>query len=178
MRKSKNYKKSFPRIIKINEIRSSKHVISVLFDNGENRLIDFNTLILQTWKSKKDSLEYKLLQPEIFKSVYLEEHTLHWKKLKFTYRLASELREGNYSIGSDILYELSTEDIERTVKIGELFRLWRTQCLLTQDEVAKRAGTSRTYITKLESGNTDVELNTLIRLVQAGLNKQLKFTLK
>jgi transcriptional regulator with XRE-family HTH domain len=62
--------------------------------------------------------------------------------------------------------------------IGEMFRKWRLEAKLTQDEVAIKSGTSRTYITKLENGTQDIELDTLYRIVEGGLNKKLVLSVK
>jgi len=49
---------------------------------------------------------------------------------------------------------------------------------LSQAEVAELSGTSRTYITKLENDGSDVELMTLKKIVEAGLNKRLKILIQ
>jgi len=77
-----------------------------------------------------------------------------------------------------VLYELSLADEKRSHSIGELFRKWRLEAKLTQDEVAEKSGTTRTYITRLENGKQDVELNTLYRVVEGGLGKHLKLSLE
>ena len=69
-------------------------------------------------------------------------------------------------------------DDTRNINIGEMLRLWRTSAELTQAEVARRSGTSRSYITKIEAGRQDIELGTLSRIVQATFGKSLNITLK
>jgi transcriptional regulator with XRE-family HTH domain len=49
---------------------------------------------------------------------------------------------------------------------------------LTQDEVAQRAGTSRTYISKLENDTQAIELKTLSKIVEASLGKKLVLSLQ
>jgi transcriptional regulator with XRE-family HTH domain len=44
---------------------------------------------------------------------------------------------------------------------------------LSQEKVAELSGISRTYITKLENGKQDVEVRTLKKIVEAGLDKHL-----
>ena len=48
----------------------------------------------------------------------------------------------------------------------------------TQEEVAELSGTSRTYITKLENDKQDIEIMTLKKIVEAGLNKQLNISIE
>lgn len=80
--------------------------------------------------------------------------------------------------GGDTLYELSEPDEAMTFSIGDIFKKARLAAKLTQDQVAKLAGTSRTYITKIENGTQDIELMTLKKLVEAGLNKELRISIR
>ena len=43
--------------------------------------------------------------------------------------------------------------------------------------MAERSGTSRTYITRLENDKQDVEMMTLKKIVEAGLNKRLSIAI-
>ena len=76
------------------------------------------------------------------------------------------------------MYALSTEDAERTQSIGALFKSWRIAAQLTQDEVAQKAGTSRSYISKLENDTQAIELKTLSKIVEASLGKRLVLSLE
>jgi transcriptional regulator with XRE-family HTH domain len=49
---------------------------------------------------------------------------------------------------------------------------------LTQDEVAHKAGTSRTYISKLENDTQAIELKTLSKIVEASLGKRLVISIE
>jgi hypothetical protein len=90
-------------------------------------------------------LEYQLLDTTLFKSVYLLDGNLYWSKLHVEYTFKKKKQTADFSIGADVLYGLSELDNQRTLRIGKLFRTWRTALNLTQEEVARRAGTSRTY---------------------------------
>jgi transcriptional regulator with XRE-family HTH domain len=51
--------------------------------------------------------------------------------------------------------------------IGHTLRELRHQAGLTQEQVAKRMGTSATYLSRLEGGQRDIRLGTLLRLLDA-----------
>ena len=52
----------------------------------------------------------------------------------------------------------------------------RRKAGLTQQELAERIGTKKTYISRLENGKADVQLNTLFRIFE-GLGRRVYFTL-
>jgi DNA-binding XRE family transcriptional regulator len=60
--------------------------------------------------------------------------------------------------------------------IGEMLRQARQEANLTQEQLAQKAGTQKSYISKLENGRTaDVQLSTLQRIVEQGLGKRIEF---
>jgi transcriptional regulator with XRE-family HTH domain len=49
----------------------------------------------------------------------------------------------------------------------------RTKAKLTQEQLAKKIGTKKTYISRLENGNCDIRLSTLYRIFEDGLGKKI-----
>ena len=47
---------------------------------------------------------------------------------------------------------------------------------LTQEQLAERIGTKKTYISRLENGKADVQLNTLFRIFE-GLGRRVSLTI-
>jgi DNA-binding XRE family transcriptional regulator len=166
--------RSIPRILRINRIDKKKLLVSVLFSTGENRLLDFNHILKHVWQVKKSDLDYPLLTPDIFAKMKLEGQTLQWKYMKSNSKSA---REHEFGVGSDTLYELSEPDHQRNLMIGKMFKEARLKAGKTQEEVAVLSGTSRTYITRLESDKQDIELMTLKKLIEAGLNMRLRVSI-
>jgi DNA-binding XRE family transcriptional regulator len=166
--------KRLPKILKINRIEKNKLKISVLFSDGEDKILDFNELLKKHWKVTKADPEYKLLNPAEFAKVKLVNHTLSWNNVDvFITESTGRKLKVPFEIGADTLYTLSKIDEKLTFSIGALFRAARLAANLSQEKVAERSGTSRTYITKLESNAHDVEIKTLKKIVEAGLNKHL-----
>lgn len=172
-------KNRLPKILKINRIDKKELRISVLFSNGENRVLDFNDVFRNKWKVKKKDPEFVLLHPKEFAKVRLSNYTLSWNNvtIKAT-NIKGEITDVPFEVGADTLFELSKLDENHLFSIGSIFRKARLSAKLSQEEVAAKAGTSRTYITKLESGKSDVELMTLKKIVEAGLNMKLLLDIK
>jgi ribosome-binding protein aMBF1 (putative translation factor) len=57
---------------------------------------------------------------------------------------------------------------------GEILRGKRKELHLTQEDLAVKAGLKRSYIAKVEKGETDIQISSLIRLANA---LGLKFSL-
>ncbi|MBK6902797.1 MAG: helix-turn-helix transcriptional regulator [Saprospirales bacterium] len=55
--------------------------------------------------------------------------------------------------------------------IGLMIKQARKEAGLTQEELARKSGTSKHYISRIENNKSDIELLTLIKIVEAGLGK-------
>ena len=167
--------KRLPKILKINHIDKNSLVIYVLFSTGENKKLNFGSIFKSHWKITKKDLEFKLTDPREFSKVKLRHNALSWPNIEVEIiGKDKKIKKVPYEVGADTLYDLSESDDKRTLSIGAMFRKARLLSQKTQQEVAELAGTSRTYITRLENGKQDIELLTLKKLVEAGLNKKLK----
>lgn len=61
--------------------------------------------------------------------------------------------------------------------IGEILREARKEAHMTQDELAIKTGTRKSFISRIENGHSDIQLSTLFRLVEIGFGKQLNLTI-
>jgi DNA-binding XRE family transcriptional regulator len=171
--------KRLPKILKINHIYKKELKVSVLFSNGEDRILDFSSIFKKDWKITKADPEYKLYSPNEFAKLKVMNHTLSWSNIDlFITGSDGKKRKVNYEVGADVLYKLSHVDEQLNISIGSLFKKARLAANLSQEMVAKLSGTSRTYITRLESDKQDVEVMTLKKIVEAGLNKHLTISIK
>jgi transcriptional regulator with XRE-family HTH domain len=48
---------------------------------------------------------------------------------------------------------------------------------LTQEELANRIGTKKSYISRIERGLCDLQVNTLIRIIEKGLGRKFEITI-
>jgi len=65
----------------------------------------------------------------------------------------------------------------KSFMIGELLKETRRSAKITQDALAQKAGTKKSYISRLENGKIDIQLSTLFRIFEDGLGRHINFTL-
>jgi len=63
-------------------------------------------------------------------------------------------------------------------KLGVMLQEIRKQQKLTQEQLAKKCGTTKTYISRIENDASDIRLSTLMRIIQEGLGGHLKLTVE
>ncbi len=63
-------------------------------------------------------------------------------------------------------------------KIGVLIHDARLEQGLTQEELAEKVGTTKSYISKIENNIKEVRISTLQRIVELGLGGQLQLSIK
>jgi HTH-type transcriptional regulator/antitoxin HipB len=69
-------------------------------------------------------------------------------------------------------YEADFESFKLGVMIQEL----RKEQGLTQQQLAEKCGTTKTYISRIENDTSDIRLSTLKRIIHDGLGKHLELT--
>jgi len=62
--------------------------------------------------------------------------------------------------------------------IGEMIKNARKEAHLTQDDLAKRTGTKKSYISRIENGKIDIQVSTLFKIFEEGLGKKLGLTIQ
>jgi len=63
-------------------------------------------------------------------------------------------------------------------KLGVLIEEARKKMHLTQEELAKKCGTNKSYISRIENDASDIRLSTLMKIVNKGLNGKIKLSLE
>lgn len=77
-------------------------------------------------------------------------------------------------IGSDSRNEY--EERAQMFIISEMLKEARREANLTQEQLADKAGTKKSYISKLENAKGNIQLSTLIRIFEKGLNRKVGLT--
>jgi DNA-binding XRE family transcriptional regulator len=166
-----------PRILKINWIIELS--ISLVFNNGESRIIDFDKLLTDIG-IKESSPAWKLFDAREFERVKLVDHTLSWDNVD---QYISS-REGDqikvpFEVGADVLLKYSkAEKSDPENMVGKMIREARLKKGMSQQELALVSGTSRTYISRIENERSDIELNTLRKIIETGLGKRMEIKIK
>ena len=60
--------------------------------------------------------------------------------------------------------------------ISEMLKDARKEAKMTQEQLAEKTGTKKSYISKLENAKGNIQLSTLIRIFEQGLNKRIGLT--
>ena len=166
-----------PRILKINWIKGLS--ISVVFNNGESRIIDFKK-VFRKLELKSDSPIMILKNHDEFTKVELINSTLSWSNVEqFITDRNNKKVKVPFEIGADVLLKYSDSEVTGiTSKIGRLVRDTRIKSGLTQKELALKSGTSRNYISRIENDRSDIEIDTLRKIIETGLGKHLEIIVK
>ena len=78
--------------------------------------------------------------------------------------------------GTDIRERFEAE--YEAFKLGVLIQQAREKKGLTQEQLAKLAGTNKSYISKLERNLKDIRFSTLQRIINEGLGGHLEISIK
>ncbi len=163
-----------PRIIKINKVKGFK--IHCAFNNGEYRIIDFEQLF-QTWKTQEGDFDYPLTKLRELRKVQLIDGTLSWPHIARKISTPDGRTFETYlDLDPIVLYENSMldEKANRRYYIGKLLREARLDAGLTQEQLAIRSGTTKNYISRIENNRSDIELRTLRKIIEIGLDRNLE----
>jgi transcriptional regulator with XRE-family HTH domain len=49
---------------------------------------------------------------------------------------------------------------------------------MTQEQLALKTGTKKSFISRIENGKSDIQLSTLYRILEIGLGKKVSFTIE
>ncbi|HQB77924.1 MAG TPA: helix-turn-helix transcriptional regulator [Tenuifilaceae bacterium] len=60
-------------------------------------------------------------------------------------------------------------------KLGVMLQELRKEQGLTQEQLAEKCGTTKTYISRIENNASDIRLSTLMRIIREGLGGRLRF---
>ncbi len=60
--------------------------------------------------------------------------------------------------------------------VSEMLKEARKEASLTQEQLAVKTGTKKSYISKLENAKGNIQLSTLIRIFETGLNRKIGLT--
>lgn len=58
--------------------------------------------------------------------------------------------------------------------IGEVLKEERRLAAMTQEQLAEKTGTRKSFISRIENGHTDIQLSTLYRIFEQGLGKPVR----
>ena len=62
--------------------------------------------------------------------------------------------------------------------IGEVIKEERHLAKMTQEQLAEKIGAKKSFISRIENGQSDIQLSTLYRLLEFGLGKKVELTVR
>jgi HTH-type transcriptional regulator / antitoxin HipB len=70
----------------------------------------------------------------------------------------------------------SYEEKAQMFIVSEMLKEARLKANMTQEQLAEKAGTKKSYISKIENAKGNIQLSTLIRIFEKGLNRKVGLT--
>ena len=62
-------------------------------------------------------------------------------------------------------------------RLGVMLQVARKEAKMTQEQLAEKTGTKKSYISRIETGKSDIQLSTFYKLIEIGLGKSLKISI-
>ena len=62
-------------------------------------------------------------------------------------------------------------------RLGEMLKMERKKANITQEELAEKTGTKKSYISRIEAGKSDIQISTFYRIIEIGLKKKLRISI-
>ena len=63
-------------------------------------------------------------------------------------------------------------------RIGVMLKEARMDAKMTQEELADKTGTKKSYISRIERGKSDIQMTTYYKLIEIGLGKRLQISIR
>jgi len=88
-----------------------------------------------------------------------------------------EYLDNNYGV-TGTKKRIEFEIKAKAFAIGEIIKEERRLSNLTQEQLAEKTGTKKSFISRVENGHSDIQLSTLYRLIELGLGKKISFSIQ
>lgn len=62
-------------------------------------------------------------------------------------------------------------------RIGVMLKEARKEANITQEQLAEKTGTKKSYISRIEKGQSDIQISTYYKLIEIGLGKHLNISI-
>lgn len=99
------------------------------------------------------------------------------KKVSKNITTLDEILDKKYGKRGSKKREKWEQDFE-AFRLGVMLEEARTKLGMTQEELAAKCGTNKSYISRIENNASDIRLSTLMKIIQQGLGGHLKLTLQ
>jgi len=62
-------------------------------------------------------------------------------------------------------------------RLGLMLKEARKEAHITQEQLAEKTGTKKSYISRIEKGQSDIQMSTYYKLIEIGLGKNLNISI-
>ena len=154
-----------PRILEIKEVQG--FAVTCLWHTGEVRLNSF-----ADHAAGRNERLHGLANPAAFQEIIVVDGTLQWPRILLPGLFRGEQVLQPLALDPDTLYRESklVGTSLKTLMSYEL-RQARLKAGLTQTKLANLSGTTKEYISQIESGKADFQVSTFDRILQQGLGR-------
>ena len=80
------------------------------------------------------------------------------------------------SVGTEKRTDFETK--AKAFAIGEIIKEERLLAKMTQEQLAEKTGTKKSFISRIENGHSDIQLSTLYKILETGLGRKISLTIK
>lgn len=144
--------------------------IHARWSNGEIRLNDYANEIEQ-WRTSEDTFYQQLADWNTFRTVRIgESGVFQWPTVTITFTIGSKTRTEPIEFDRITAYhqsQLVETDLANGVSLGELIRKTRLTVAISQADLARRIGTTKQYVSKVERNVVPPKADTLQRIAFA-----------
>ncbi|WP_221898774.1 helix-turn-helix transcriptional regulator [Robiginitalea sp. SC105] len=161
--------------MKITEVKFPK--IYFISNNGDYRVIDIKKLFKKIELREGDFGYSILVDKDMFNSVELIDKSLAWKNVSQKMELPNgEFIDLYFHLDPIVTIQNSEFDSNPTnfLNYGKSIKQIRRHLVkISQEELGEKIGTDKQYISKVENHKTDLELKTLRKIYEIGLDKKV-----
>jgi len=168
---SKGLKKpiAWPKPIKI--LKVSPFEITAFWNTGEIRKNVFD-VEKEQWQC--NVLFAPLLNPVVFNNVKIIDESFAWDFPML--EIEGKFYVRDFDPSKCYKESILIKAFEPELLVANFLKTARLKAGLTQNELGKRTGYSSKYISKIERGVTDIQIGTLLYIVETGFGKSLKLS--
>lgn len=155
-----------PEIVEI--IVVEPYRIITWWSNGEIRQNDY-TVEYNDWRNSQNPLYRQLAEWDNFRTVVVNDGVLSWPAVRVVFDMGEGSRSEPLEFDPLTTYQQSSLLINTVIEnnIGHALTNARHQAKLSQGELARRIGTTKQYISKVERGLVQPQTDTLQRIAAA-----------
>ncbi len=166
-----------PKIARVLDIAPFK--LTLLWNTSEIRILDFAPLF-EVWEKEGDSKMSALQDFETFNQVTISDAgTLCWPNIPVNFSFKGKSQTAPLELDALELYCQSTLVRKlAALHIGAMLRAAREQAGLSQADVALKSGTTRNYISRIENDKSDIQLETLQKIIELGIGGEMVLQIK